>query len=166
MAPRQRDLRTAQTLVYGEDVALQPQPVCIDLAGHLLGGRQRRLDLAEVDAHAAADLTLARRSGLLYDARDDVALTAGVLAVGDLVLGVAKPLQDHLPRGGGGDATEARRRVVVLAQDVAFRTDLLREHGDLTGTPVEDDTCVLLRTLCAVVRREHRGFECFHDEVE
>ncbi len=44
------------------------------LAGHLLLGRQDRLDGAEVDVHHA------RVRALLDDARDDVALAAAELA--------------------------------------------------------------------------------------
>ena len=53
---------------------------------------------------------------LLDDAGDDVALLAGVLPEGELVLGVAQPLQDDLLRGRRGDPAEALGRVVVLAR--------------------------------------------------
>ena len=72
---------------------------CGYLARHLFRLRQHRLDLADVDEYESALRGL--RVGL-DDAGDNVALPAGVLAERLVVLGVAQPLQDHLPRGHRG----------------------------------------------------------------
>jgi hypothetical protein len=77
----------------------------------------------------------------------DVALAAGVLAVGQRALGLAQPLQDDLLGGAGGDAAEALGGVVVLAGDAAVLGELLREHGHLAGLAVELHPRVRLRAL-------------------
>ena len=66
---------------------------------HLLGLRQQRFDLAEVEQRVAG-------VGLLDDAGDDVALAACVLLVLHLALRLADALEDHLLRGLRGDAAE------------------------------------------------------------
>ena len=80
----------------------------VALVLHLLGLRQQRLDLAEVEQRVAL-------VGLLDDAGDDVALAARVLLVLHLALGLADALQDHLLGGLRGDAAEVVGRVVPLA---------------------------------------------------
>ena len=100
-------------LVTPHHVRLQPQAVLVDLARHLLRRRQHRLDLAEVDQH---DPALGPALVVLHDAADDVALAAGPLAEGVLVLGVAQPLQDDLLGGHRRDPAEVLRGVVPLPQ--------------------------------------------------
>src|SRR3712207_8915648 len=100
----------------------------------------RSLDLADVDEHRPLHVAAVVR---LHDAADDVALLAGVLAEGLLVLGVAQPLHDDLLGGAGGDPAEVGRGVVPLADDLAVRAQLLGEHGHLTALAVDVDPHVL-----------------------
>ena len=127
----QRDLRAAHALAHREDQALDPGAVLVLLPRHPLGHRQHRLELAEVDHHVVGV------AALLDDAGDDVALLAGELAVADVVLGVAQPLQHDLLRGRRGDPAEALGRVVELAELVALLVDLGGEHGDVAGLAVQ-----------------------------
>src|SRR6185312_2859044 len=83
------DLRALDASAYLGDVGLQTLTVAVRLGRHLLGLREQRLDLAEIQQRVA---TL----GLLDDAGDDVALAAGELLVCHLALGVAELLEDHL----------------------------------------------------------------------
>ena len=87
-------------LADGDDEAAQPLAVHVLLPRHLLGLRQHALDRAEVDEHGA------RVRALLDDPADDVALAARELAEHVLVLDVAQPLEDDLPRRRGGDPAE------------------------------------------------------------
>src|SRR5215472_9917004 len=131
---RQRHRRAAVPLADSPDVAADALAVNVLLAGHLLGGWQHGLDLAEVDEHRARVLAL------LDHARDDVALVPRVLAEGHLVLDVPQPLQDHLARGRGRDPPEPRGRVVVLPLRRAVRPGLPRPDGHVAGLPVHLDT--------------------------
>ena len=75
---RQRHLRAAEALGdTATTYALEPLAVLVLLARDLLGRRQHRLDLAEVDQH---DAVLGPALVRLDDAGDDVALAADVLA--------------------------------------------------------------------------------------
>ncbi len=90
MRARQRDLRTAHSLVHLHDVAANARAVFVALARHLFASRQHGFDLAQVDENVP-------RIVLLLDhAADDVTFAPGVLAERQLVLGVAQPLQDDL----------------------------------------------------------------------
>jgi hypothetical protein len=143
-----------------DDPALQPAAVGVDLAGHLLVRRQHGLERvlggAELDHHVAVGRGARALRRLLDDARDDVALAAGVLAVGQRALRLAQALQDDLLGGARGDAAEALGRVVVLAQDAAVLAELLRQHGDLAARAVELDAGVRLRALGVAVGGEQR----------
>ena len=99
---RHDDLRALGRLADLDDVRLQAAAVVVVLVLHLLGLRQQRLDLAEVEERVAG-------VGLLDDAGDDVALAARVLLVLHLALGLADALEDHLLGGLRGDATEVGR---------------------------------------------------------
>ena len=96
------DLRTLGGLAHLDDVGLEPAAVVVVLVLDLLGLRQQRLDLPEVEQRVAG-------VGLLDDAGDDVAFAAGVLLVLHLALGLADALEDHLLGGLRGDATEVAR---------------------------------------------------------
>ena len=88
------------------DDGLDPAALLVALAVDLLGARQQRLDLAEVDEHVVA---VAR---LLDDAGHDLADAVDVLLVHHLPLRLADPLLDHLLGGLRRDAAE------VLGRDV------------------------------------------------
>jgi len=99
-----------------------PRALLVPLTVDLLGARQERLDLAEVDKHVVAV------AGLLDDPGDDFADAVDVLVVHHLALGLADALQDHLLRGLRGDPAEVVGRHV-------FARDLLL--GDLRPVEVE-----------------------------
>ena len=104
------------------------------LARHLLLRREHGLDLAQVDEHHP------RVVALLDDAGDQVALAPDVLAERDVVLGLAQPLQDHLPRGRRGDPAEVVRGVVELASPGAVLAGRLAgPDRDVPGLAVELD---------------------------
>jgi hypothetical protein len=130
------------------------------LPRHLLRRWQHRLDLAEVDHHRA------RVAALLDDPGDDVALLAGELAVPDLVLGVAQPLQDDLLGRGGRDPAEVGRGVVVLADQRAVLGELPRVHGDVPGLAVQLGASVLLGALGPVVGHQQRLLDRLDDDVQ
>ena len=131
--------------------------VVVAIAGNLLGLGQQRLDPAEVEQRVAG-------VGLLDDARDDVALAAGVFLVLHLALGLANALQDHLLGRLRGDATEVGGRVVPLARDVALFVELLRDHADLAGLHVDLDQRFFGRVGHALVRGDERvGQRLEHD---
>ena len=162
---RQRDLRAAQALRDADDVAARsgrrarssrPAPARPAAARpRSCRGRPRRSPRA-----------LARASRWMTP-RDDVALAAGELAEGVLVLGVAQPLQDDLPRGRGRDPAEALRGVVPLAGDRAVRR---RSPGPARATtPVLRsmlDARVRLVALGVAVGGEQRGLDRLQDGVE
>ena len=99
---RDRDLRSAAGLVHLQQVDLEALAGAVVLDAHLLGRRQHRLRLAEVDVDVA-------RLEAVDDAGDDVAFLAGVLLEDDLALGLAQALQDDLLRRLGGDAAGVLR---------------------------------------------------------
>ena len=105
---RHHDLRALGGLADLHDVGLQAAAVVVVLVLHLLGLRQQRFDLTEVEERVAG-------VGLLDDAGDDVALASRVLLVLHLALGFADALEDHLLGRLRGDATEVVGRVVPLA---------------------------------------------------
>ena len=93
--------------------ALMRAALLVALAVDLLGARQQRLDLAEVDEHVVAV------AGLLDDPGHDLGHAVDVLVVHHLALGLADPLQDHLLRGLRGDPAEVVRGD-VLALDLVL----------------------------------------------
>ncbi len=130
---RQGHRGPAVALAHVQHVAADPFAVDVTLAGHLLGGRQHRLELAQVDQDRPGVLALLDHPG------HDVALAARVLAEGQLVFDVAEPLQDHLPGGGRGDPAEPGRGVVVLPHRGPVRAGLDGPHGDVPALPVHLD---------------------------
>ena len=126
------------------------------LAGHLLGLRQDRLHLADVDQHQPALRGL--RVGLHHPG-DDVALAPGVLAEGLVVLGVAQPLQDDLAGSHGRHPAEVGRRVVVLLDDRALVVEVLRPDDHLAGLPVDRDAGVRHGVRRVLVGAEQRGLQ-------
>src|SRR5436190_2535730 len=95
------------------DDGLDARALLVALAVDLLGARQQRLDLAEVDEHV---VTVA---GLLDNAGDDLADAVDVLVVHHPALLLADPLEDHLLGRLRRDASEALRRD-VLAMHLAL----------------------------------------------
>ena len=156
---RHDDLRALGRLAHLDDVGLEAAAVVVVLVLHLLGLRQQRLDLAEVEQRVAG-------VGLLDDAGDDVALAAGVLLVLHLALRLADALEDHLLGGLRGDATEVVGRVVPLARDVAVLVELLRDHLDLAGLHVDLDERLLGRVGHALVRGEERVRERLEHDLD
>ena len=154
---RHDDLRTLGRLAHLDDVGLEPAAVVVVLVLHLLGLRQQRLDLAEVEQRVAG-------VGLLDDAGDDVALAARVLLVLHLPLRLADALEDDLLGRLRGDATEVGGRVVPLARDVALFVELLRDHLDRAGLHVDLDQRFLGRVGHPLVGGEERvGQRLEHD---
>ena len=164
---RADDLRPPRRAADLHDVGLHPGAVVVALPRHLLRLRQERLDaLAEVEQHVA-------RVGLLDDRRDDVALPARILAVGDLALRLPDPLQDDLLGGLGGDAAEVGRRLLPPLLDqlelagLLVLLHLLGEHGDVAALAVDLDPRVVPRsngrTLVGgserLLERRHHAFE-------
>ena len=95
----------------------------------------------------------------LHDAADDVALLADVLAERLLVLGVAQPLHDDLLGGAGRDPAEVGGGVVPLVHDLAVRTQLLGQHGDLAALAVDLHADVLGGALGVPVGGDQRGLD-------
>src|SRR5437773_844873 len=100
VASREDHLRALRARANLGDDGLDPRALLVTLAVHLLGARQQRLDLAEVDEDVVAV------AGLLDDPGHDLADAVDVLVVHDLALRLANPLRDHLLRGLRGDAAE------------------------------------------------------------
>ena len=115
------------------DHGLDARALLVALAVDLLGARQQRLDLAEVDEHVVAV------AGLLDDAGDDLADAVDVLLVHHLALGLADPLEDHLLRRLRGDAAE------VLGGDVGALDERRVDVGpvDLQVLVGDEDVRVL-----------------------
>ena len=157
---RERDLRPAHPLAHRHHQALDPLTVLVALPRHPLAERQQRLELAEVDHHVVGV------AALLDDTGDQVALLAGELAVPDVVLGVAQPLQHDLLRGRGRDPPEALGGVVVLRDLVALVVELRGEHRDVAALPVELHPRLLHRARGLVVRREQRLLDGLDEDIE
>src|SRR5205085_6614232 len=83
IAPRDDHLRTLRARADLGDDGLDPRALLVALAVDLLGARQQRLDLAEIDEHV---VPVAR---LLDDAGDDLGDAVDVLLVHHLALGLA-----------------------------------------------------------------------------
>src|SRR4029453_13328146 len=83
VAPRQDHLRALRARANLGDDRLDPAALLVALAVHLLGTREQRFDLAEVDEHVVAV------AGLLDDARHDLGHAIDVLLVHHLALGLA-----------------------------------------------------------------------------
>src|SRR5262249_13396485 len=92
VAPRENHLRALRARAHLGDDGLDPRALLVALAVDLLGARQQRLDLAEVDQHVVA---VAR---LLDDAGHDLADAIDVLVLHHLALGLADPLEYNLLR--------------------------------------------------------------------
>ena len=127
--PREHDLRALRGLVdvdhVGPDAVVRP----VVLAGHLLLQGQHGLGAAEVDD----DRALLEAAD---DAVDDLALPVLVLVVDVLALRLANALDDHLLRGLGENAPEARRVELDadLVADLGVGVELVgRVEGDLGG---------------------------------
>src|SRR6187551_1101929 len=135
-AAREDHLRTLRARANLDDHGLDPRALLVALAVDLLGARQQRLDLAEVDEHVVA---VAR---LLDDAGHDLALAVDVLLVHDRALGLADALLDHLLRGHRGDTAEVVRRRVGAIDEVVRH--LLPVEVELV---VDDQRVLLLARL-------------------
>src|SRR5581483_6040544 len=126
IAAGQDHLRPLRAGAHLGDDRLDPRALLVALAVDLLGPREERLDLPEVDEHVVAV------AGLLDDAGDDLADAVDVLVVHHLPLGLADALQDHLLRGLGGDAAEVLGRD-VLAGDLVVRDLRPVDHEVVVG---------------------------------
>src|SRR5205085_5573848 len=122
VAAREDDLRALGAGANLRYDGLDARALLVALAVHLLGARQERLDLAEVDEHVVAV------AGLLDDAGHDLADAVDVLLVHHLALGLADSLEDDLLRRLRGDAAE------VLGRDIVALHLLL---GDVRPVDVE-----------------------------
>src|SRR5207248_10603903 len=114
IAPGEDHLRALRATAHLGDDGLDARALLVALAVHLLGPRQKRLDLPEVDED------IVPVAGLLDDPGHDLADAVDVLVVHHRALRLADALQDHLLRGLRGDAAEVVRRH-VLALDLALR---------------------------------------------
>src|SRR5262245_13246385 len=103
VAAREDHLRALRPAANLGDDGLDAGALLVALAVDLLGARQQRLDLAEVDEHVVAV------AGLLDDPGHDLGHAVDVLVVHDLALGLADALRDHLLRRLRGDAAEVLR---------------------------------------------------------
>src|SRR5262245_35592395 len=110
VAARQDDLRALRAGADLGDDGLDARALLVALTVDLLGAREQRLDLAEVDEDVVAV------AGLLDDAGDDLADAVDVLVVHHAPLLLADALEDDLLRRLRGDAPEALRGH-VLARD-------------------------------------------------
>src|SRR5207302_2358573 len=124
-------LRTLRPRADLRDHGLDARALLVALAVDLLGAREQRLDLAEVDEHVVAV------AGLLDDAGHDLADAVDVLVVHHPPLLLANALQDDLLRRLRGDAAEVVRRD-VLALDL-----ILGNVGPVDVEVVVGDECVL-----------------------
>ncbi len=153
------DLRPLRRAAHLDDVGLQPCAGLGSLVGHLLGLGQQRLDLAQVEERVAL-------VALLDDARDDVALAAGVLLVLALTLGLTDALAHDLLGRLRGDAPEVVGRVVARVDPVAFLVDVVGHHLDVTGEGVDLDLGLVARSGHALVGRCERVGERLQQNVD
>jgi hypothetical protein len=102
---REGYLRALRPGAHLGDDGLDPAALLVALAVDLLGAREQRLDLAEVDEDVVAV------AGLLDDPGHDLGHAVDVLLVHHLALGLADPLQDDLLGGLRGDAARSRAGV-------------------------------------------------------
>ena len=109
------------------------------LEGHLLGLRQQRLHLAEVQKRVTV-------VALLDDAGDYVAFPAGVLLVLEVALGFADPLEDHLLGRLCRYPAEVLRGVVPLPDDSALFVQFLAIDPYLAGIGLDGDHGLLCGT--------------------
>ena len=113
---RQDHLRALRPRPHLGDHGLDAAALLVALAVHLLGTREERLDLPEVDEDVVPV------SGLLDDARHDLADAVDVLVVHHCPLGLSDPLLDDLLGRLCGNAAEVLRGDVgalhLLGSDV------------------------------------------------
>src|SRR4029077_447414 len=132
-----------------------------------LGGGDDALGSLGLAAHSDDDETAGVGAHIaLDDASDDVALPRRELAVVLLVLRIAQPLQDHLTRGGGRDATESLWSVVPFVDDVAIGVDLTREHLDHAGLAVDVDASVGPMAFGMAIGGQQRRLDRIDDHVD
>ena len=129
-------LRPLRAGAHLDDHRLDARALLVALAVDLLGARQERLDLAEVDEHVVA---VAR---LLDDAGHDLALAVDVLLVHDRALRLADPLLDDLLRSHRGDPAEVVWRHVGAVDEILG--NLLPVEVELV---VDDERVLLLARL-------------------
>ena len=163
----QRDQRLTGPARHTDHIATHPVAVLVALAGHLFGGRDHPFGGLGLAAHPDDDQTAGVGPAVaLDDARDDLALAGGELAVGALVLGVAETLQHHLTCGGRGDPAETLGSVVPFADDVAVLVHLAGDHLNDTGLAIDLDARVGLVTLGVPVGGQQRGLDRFEQLVD
>src|SRR5215218_341908 len=142
VAPAHREARPAAAFPYLQQVHLEALSILVALVGHLLAGRQYRLDAPEVDeSHPPVRL--------LHDAGDDVAHALAVLVEQLLVMHLVQALVESLAHDLGGYAGEVVRRYVL-----AFF-----HHPEVARVLVEDYPGVRVRSFPTLVGREQGFFE-------
>src|SRR5215212_5852185 len=167
MGARQRDQRLAGSAGNADDVAAQPVAVLVALTGNLLCGGNDTLGSFGLASHPDDDQAAGVRTGVtLNDACGDVTLASRELAVVLLVLRVAQPLQDHLPRRGRRDTTETLWGVVPFVEDVAVLVSLARKHLDNTGLAVNLDAGVGLVAFGMAVGGKQCRFDGLDHDVD
>src|SRR5580765_2855283 len=130
IATRQDDLRPLGARANLGDDGLDARALLVALAVHLLGARQERFHLAEVDEHVVAV------AGLLDDSGHDLGDAIDVFVVHHRALRFADALQNHLLRGLRGDPAE------VLRRDVLTLDQVLRDVRPVDVEVVIRDECV------------------------
>ena len=144
-----------------------PVAVFIAFVGDLFGGGYDALRALGLAAHPDHDEAAGVGAAVpLDDAADDLALAGGELAVVLLVLGIAQPLQDHLPCGGGRDAAESLWGVVPFVEDVAVFVGLARHHLNDAGLAVDLDAGVGFVPLGVAIGGEQRGLDGVDDDID
>src|SRR5215210_207656 len=122
-----------------QQIHFQPLPVLVALVGHLLAGRQDRLDPAEVhQRHPPV--------GLLHDAGHHIAHALAILIEELLVVYLVQALVERLAHDLSRNAREVVRGDVLA----------VLHDPEVAGLLVEDDPRLLVRPLAALVGGEQR----------
>src|SRR5947207_2259097 len=154
IAPRDDHLWALRAGADLGDHRLDSRSLLVALAVDLLGPRQQRLDLAEVDQDVVA---VAR---LLDDAGADLGDAVDVLLVHHLALRLADPLRDYLLGGLRGDAAE------VLGRHVRTLHLLLGDVGpvDLEVLVLDEHVRALAGLLLGLLELGQHAFACLLEQ--
>ena len=154
------DLRALRRLAYLHDVGLHPGVRLGPFERDLLSLGKQRLDASQIQQGVPG-------IGLLDHAGDDVALTAGVLLVLEVPLGLTDPLGHDLAGRLGGDPAEVvRRDVELITVGLALLVDVLGQDPDLHRVRVDGHPGELLGTGSALVGRLQRICEGGEQHVD
>src|SRR5215210_3320370 len=139
VTPAHGQARATAALPNLQQIHFQPLPVLVALVGHLLAGRQDRLDPAEVhQRHPPV--------GLLHDAGHHIAHALAILIEELLVVYLVQALVERLAHDLGRNAREVVRGDVLA----------VLHDPEVAGLLVEDDPRLLVRPLAALVGGEQR----------